>query len=122
MIWTMTATRPDELLSLNDRRHRWSHAAVVKCWRKAVFFTCQRNPKPKITGFASVQLDIGTTRPNQRRDPSNWMPTAKVCVDGLTDAKFWPDDDSKRVKVLEPRFVSDIRPNQYRVTITWEDE
>lgn len=34
---------------------------------------------------------------NGRADPQNTSPMAKALIDGLTDAGYWPDDDSTHV-------------------------
>ncbi len=34
---------------------------------------------------------------NRRRDPANWAPTAKACIDGLVDAGVFVDDSHKYV-------------------------
>lgn len=34
---------------------------------------------------------------NARADPANTSPVVKALIDGLTDAGFWADDDSKHV-------------------------
>ena len=39
-----------------------------------------------------------------RRDPHNVFATVKPIVDGLVDARFWPDDTAEWVTVLEPEF------------------
>jgi len=33
----------------------------------------------------------------RRRDPANWYPTVKACVDGLVDAGMFPDDNAHHV-------------------------
>ncbi len=33
----------------------------------------------------------------RRRDPANWHPTAKACVDGMVDAGLFPDDDANHI-------------------------
>lgn len=39
---------------------------------------------------------------NYRRDPANFYPVVKACVDGLVLAKIWPDDTPDWVTVAEP--------------------
>lgn len=34
---------------------------------------------------------------NRRRDPDNWAPTTKACIDGFVDAGLLVDDDHKHV-------------------------
>lgn len=42
---------------------------------------------------------LGVLHPSTagRRDPANWYPTFKACVDGLVDAGLFEDDDHTRV-------------------------
>ncbi|WJV48932.1 hypothetical protein [Streptomyces flavofungini] len=42
---------------------------------------------------------IGVLHPQnrQRRDPANWYPSFKACVDGLVDQGILEDDDHTRV-------------------------
>lgn len=47
----------------------------------------------------------------QRRDPSNWAPTAKALVDGLTDGGIWPDDNNDWVEGPDCRQTSYLSPH-----------
>lgn len=63
-----------------------------------------------------VEISIPTPR---RFDPMNASPTVKALLDGLTDAGWWDDDDSKTVKSVtyklgKPTGVKGL----YRVTVT----
>lgn len=69
-----------------------------------------------------VELVLGTDSLKRRRDPSNWMPTAKHVVDGLTQAGYWPDDDSRHVRLMEPRFTTDIASRSWAVQLSWQGE
>ena len=60
---------------------------------------------------------FGTNRPNQRRDPHNFTPTVKYILDGLTEAKVWPDD-AGTTHTHEPEFTNEIRPDRYRIIIS----
>jgi crossover junction endodeoxyribonuclease RusA len=119
MTWHVQIDFPDPAprLNLNDRLFWATRARYTKAWRHAAFIHGRAH---RITRLhpANVQLILGVRDPQRRRDPSNWMPTAKACVDGLTDAGYWGDDDSTHVTVLEPVFTKgtgtriDITPRE----------
>jgi len=104
---------PWERRQLKERREAWHQLG----WAMGN----SRRPKPRPVGVAVVTLEIGTNRPNQRRDPHNFMPTMKYLIDGFTSAGIWPDDDSKHVRTNEPVFTTAIPPKTVRVTIQWEE-
>jgi hypothetical protein len=110
----MTASRtfsfppPAPMLNENDRLHWAKRASHVSTWRSTTAwyalaaFPRADNPLPPCT------IDIAIpVRDRRRRDPANWTPTAKACVDGLVDAGWWTDDSSEYVTVLEPTLVVD---------------
>lgn len=121
---------PATRLNMNDstpatigaRRQR---KAQQRAWREAgwAYGSNLRGRSAAERGLpCRVQLTLGTDRPNQRRDPSNWISTAKHLVDGLTDTRrYWPDDDSRYVTILEPIFTDRIPKNTWMLTLTWED-
>lgn len=56
---------------------------------------------------------------NQRADPANTSPVVKALLDGLTDAGFWPDDDSEHVvAVTYRRDPEKSRRGTHKVTLT----
>ncbi len=120
---------PAARLNLNDSMPatKWARAKrrdEAQAWREGAHWMILATPpkrRPKPTGRVTVTVLFGTARPNQRRDPSNWGPTAKHIVDGLTDAGLWPDDDKHHVYVAEPEFTNTIRDRFYAVKLSWED-
>ncbi len=38
----------------------------------------------------------------RRRDPHNWYPTIKVCIDSMVTAGVWDDDTKEYVTTHEP--------------------
>jgi hypothetical protein len=126
MQWTMVGDKPAKELNLNDRNgthyQRVELQARKALWRDGTFWLANRGRKPKITGKATMVVEFGTDRPNQRRDPHNFMPTCKAICDGVVLAGLLGDDDTKHLAMAEPRFVTDLKPTQFRVTITWENE
>ena len=119
---TFTTTKPGPLMSLNDRQHHMAKARLTRTWREAAFWWAkQHKVRCHTDQIVTVLVEFGTDRPNQRRDNSNVFPCVKAICDGFTDAAVWPDDDSKHVATLEPRFVTDIAANELRITLTWPD-
>lgn len=118
---------PTERLNANDGRGQSRIAAIrytkqVRAWREAgrlCAFNGRR--RPRIPNLATVTVFFGTDRPNQRRDPMNWYPTVKALVDGLTDARFWPDDDASYVLIAQPVFTADIKPAHFVIQIEWAE-
>lgn len=103
---------PDKLLNMNDRMHWSAYSKRVREWRSATFWHAKaamsaKQPPP---GKAFIRVVFGTPQPTRRRDPHNYFPTVKAIIDGLTDAKLWPDDSAEYVGALEPAFTLDKNP------------
>jgi crossover junction endodeoxyribonuclease RusA len=105
MTYTLTLVRPGPLLNMNDRGHWRTKAANVKVWRTAAFYATKAAGIPRL-GRTLVKVTLPIRTPNTRRDPSNWYPTIKVLVDGITDAGVWPDDHAGWVVTQEPTFTT----------------
>lgn len=111
MVRTDVATRmvafppPDRMLSLNDRDHHQKRGAIVAEWRKATYFhACAAypfGPTPRAMGPSTIRVALPFAD-ERRRDPHNYVATAKVICDALCDAGFWPDDTPEWVSVAEP--------------------
>jgi hypothetical protein len=77
-------------LTDNKRMHWRSRARHVAAWRRyaamvgGIFLT----PMPH-GAHVIAELRFADAR---RRDPNNWNPTAKACIDGLVDAGIFRDD------------------------------
>lgn len=81
------------LLNANDRHNPYKRARIVKNLRTiahqlAVIRRIPHLERVEITGFVHP--------PDKRdRDPHNWWPTYKACVDGITDAGVITKDSSE---------------------------
>lgn len=64
-------------------------------WRLATFLHARQQRIPHMVR-ARIVCELRFTD-CRRRDPGNWAPTAKACVDGLVDAGVFLDDDHTRV-------------------------
>jgi crossover junction endodeoxyribonuclease RusA len=86
----------DEWLNSNDRRHKRAEARVVKMWRDAAATWARSARLPK--GITPVRIVARLSFPtNAHRDPGNWYPTAKACIDGLRDAGVLAEDTAAHV-------------------------
>ncbi len=117
----ITFLPPDELLSLNDRRHRMAHARLVKIWREHAWaHAIEQVPPPRIHGPSIVSLEL-PVRDGRARDPHNYVATLKPILDGITDAGVFVDDNSRWVATTEPTLTP--RAELVVVTITpWRQE
>lgn len=82
-------------LTENERMHWASRSQRVKGWRLATYLRAKQVGLPRLE-FARIVCEVRFSDA-RRRDPGNWAPTAKACVDGLVDAGVFDDDDSTRV-------------------------
>ena len=102
---TLEFPQPCKPLTMNQRMHWAAKATMTRAWRTAAFIGASANGdwtpnQPR----SIVQLDIPVRSLKVRRDPHNWYPTVKACVDGLVDAAMFVDDSSEYVATVEPKF------------------
>jgi len=96
--------QPAPWLTANQRLHWRPRAARTKTWREAAAWRARQAKMPRIDRARVVgELRFAQRR---RRDPANWAPTAKACVDGLVDAGVFDDDDATRVDGPDMRIRS----------------
>ncbi|MDH6499567.1 hypothetical protein [Streptomyces sp. SAI-149] len=81
------------LLNANQRFHHHKRAEITRVLRRAAWAASRAVPR-----LERVHI-IGVLHPEdrQRRDPANWYPSFKACVDGLVDQGVLDDDDHTRV-------------------------
>lgn len=81
------------LLNSNQRLHHHTRADLTKVLRRAAWAAARGVPH-----LEGAHI-IGVLHPEdrQRRDPANWYPSFKACVDGLVDQGVLDDDDHTRV-------------------------
>lgn len=122
--WTGWA--PGPRLSMNDSvpANRWARMKrreAEQAWKQAAWAAVRSAPVPSVSGVATLTVEFGTDRPNQRRDPHNVMPTVKYLIDGIVRAGALVDDSARYLRTTEPIFTSDIKPGMFRLTLEWED-
>jgi crossover junction endodeoxyribonuclease RusA len=98
-------------LTANQRMHHYTRASLVKAWRGYTCTLATRAGLPPIEKARVVcYLHFHDRR---RRDPANFYPTVKACVDGLVDAGVFEDDDYTRVQGPDMR-IGEVRPRGER--------
>ena len=89
-------------MTMNQRDHWRTKATKTKEWREEALWLA-----PYLSYFLPPsELHFEMEVPDKRRrDPHNYYPTIKAIVDGLVDARLWPDDTPEWVHTNEPTFV-----------------
>lgn len=100
--------QPAPLLSLNDRAHWAKKARLTAAWREAAWAAGNgvRRQVRRRPCYVTVFFPVPDKR---RRDPHNFIATVKPIVDGLVDARLWPDDTPEWVTVTEPVLVVGLK-------------
>jgi len=94
--WRLVIPAGTQLMTLNQRLHFMAAAQRTKTLRETAGWLARAQRIPRLEA-AWIVCEL-TVPDRRRRDPSNWMPTAKACVDGLVDAGVLEDDDFSRVR------------------------
>lgn len=100
--WVLTLPAGTRLITMNDRLHHMKLYSLNQELKETTGWLARAAKMPR--GLELVYIRYYVRRPDMRRlDPSNWMLTAKGCVDGLVECGVLPDDNSKRVIGPDPR-------------------
>lgn len=103
-MWTITLPAGTPLLSMNDRRHHMAQAAATRQLMDTFRWLIRQQHIPHLE---RVHIVFYLLQPDQRRrDPANWMATAKVGADALVREKVLADDDHRHVTGPDPRLVT----------------
>ena len=105
--WTITLPAGTRLLSANGREHWAQRAAVTASLRHAAGWLARAQHIPRLD--RAHVLAVYEPPDRRRRDPANLYPSVKACVDGLTDAGAWVDDDAEHVAGPDMR-LGDVCP------------
>lgn len=88
--WTITIPAPVAWLNANQRIDRRRVSPLTKEWRNAAHLYARAGKLPQL-GKAHITATL-RFRDRRRRDPHNYYPTLKACIDGLIDYGLLPDD------------------------------
>lgn len=98
---------PAKAINMNDGGHWSKRAEKVAEWRKAGW-VYGRNARAGRLGPSIVTVHLPVVG-DRRRDPHNYAPTMKAIIDGLVDARLWPDDNADWVTTTEPVLVASAK-------------
>lgn len=103
------------LLNANDRPHHMKRARIVRNLRD---ITRQLAVIRRLPHLERVEI-IGFVHPpdSRRRDPHNWYPTLKACIDGTVDAGVISDDDATRLVRTDMQLGAKTRPLSFSLLI-----
>ena len=91
--WSLTIPAPAPWLNANGRTDRRRQTPDRRAWRDAAHVYARQAKLPQL-GKAHILAELHFTD-RRRRDPHNYFPTVKACVDGLVDYGLLPDDSSQ---------------------------
>jgi hypothetical protein len=118
--WTITLPAGLELLNANDRDAHWARRKrLAAALREATGWLARAQRIPRL-GCAHIAAAYEPPD-RRRRDPANWQPSFKACVDGLIDAGVLADDDSKHVMGPDPRLGPVFPRGRIVLTITEQE-
>jgi hypothetical protein len=104
-----------KLLNANDRIHWRTRGRLTKALREAAAKSARDAHIPPME-----QIRIKAVlhpHDKRRRDPHNWYPSYKACIDGIVDAGVIPDDDDKHLISIEVVLGTPVRHTQIALHI-----
>lgn len=116
--WSFLVPDTLELINSNNRAHWAVNYRKGRDLRLYACATCKRLKIPPLKQ-AAVTVVVHPGVRTKKFDPSNWAPTAKALLDGMTDAGVWPDDDSKHV--LAVTYIAGTRRRKTAVELRVTD-
>ena len=114
--WAIALPPGTRLLSANGREHWRQRAAVTAELRRTAGWLAKAQKIPRLE--RAHVLAVYEPPDRRRRDPANLYPSVKACVDGLTDAGAWADDDAAHVTGPDMRLGPVCRWGRLTITIT----
>ena len=99
----LTIPAPCDWLRLNGGHgNRYAKADLIRQWRQAAAWQAKRQHLPRLPiivdgGLVRIVATVHLTTKPSRWEATNWLPTAKACVDGLVDAGVLVDDSNRYV-------------------------
>jgi hypothetical protein len=94
----LTIPAPCDWLRLNGGHgNRYAKAGLIRTWRAAAAWESKRQHLPAQSGLVRIVATVHLATKPSRWDATNWLPTAKACIDGLVDARVLADDSNRHV-------------------------
>lgn len=115
--WVIELPAGTKLLSSNDREHWRARARETASLRETAAWLARAQKIPRLDRAHVLATYWPPDR--RRRDPANLYPSVKACVDGLTDAGVWADDDAAHVTGPDMR-LGEVCPGGRLVLIVTE--
>ena len=103
-------------------KHWAQRERVLKPWREwtqLAYWKVKRTALAQsLVGQPAEVLFTLPFRDRRKRDPHNYIGSVvKACIDQLVHDGFWPDDDPRYVRILEPELIVD--PSEEREARIW---
>src|SRR6266702_423179 len=114
--WVIELPAATKLLSSNGREHWRVRARETAGLRETAAWLARMQRIPRLERAHVLARYHPPDR--RRRDPANLYPSVKACVDGLTDAGVWADDDAAHVTGPDMRLGQVQPPGRLVLTIT----
>lgn len=113
--WEISLPPGEKLLNLNDRSH-WRVRSRITAQLRADAANLARAARIPHLNRATITVVVHP-HDRRRRDPSNWAPTAKACIDGVVDAGVLQDDDSSRLLAVTYVLGAPVRRGQFSLIV-----
>ena len=110
-------------MSSNDRLHWAEKAKRTRCVRHLAFAAARAANFDELR-LERASIEILVHRPRAgRADAANASPTVKAAIDGLTDARVWPDDSDDHITAVTYKASTPTgQRGRYALTITITEE
>lgn len=111
-----------QMISANDRLHFQQKAKITRFLRQLANYEGQNTLRDYFglpyNEKKPCKVIVWVYAPTNRiYDPPNWSPTSKALLDGLTDAKFWTDDNYHVIKSTDFRHGGKSGNKKYRIEL-----
>jgi hypothetical protein len=101
--WSLTLPLGTPLLTANQRLHHMEIYRRSQTLQQVCGWLARDQKIPHLERVHIICTMSVTDR--RRRDPANWAPTAKACVDGLVHVRVLADDDYHHVTGPDMRLL-----------------
>lgn len=100
LVMETRVSTPNALNANQERKMGFrKRAKIVKLLREQGGWLGRSHHTGRNPLFHRARIDVYLSwSTNRRRDTANWAPMAKAMTDGFTDARLFPDDNTKHVE------------------------